>query len=445
MQSGTQGVRPRRRHAAWLWLALAAACGGAMERPITATVRDSAGVEVVENTAALWRPGEEWQLTGEPILDIGSELGNPNYEFGYAHGPVRLRDGRIVVADMQTNVMRFYDATGRYLSESGGSGEGPGEFEQLYRLRKISDDTLMALNPSSLTSLFSADGRYVRRFQLSPVRGRGNLWWLGYLSDHTLLAVSLQRRGTRELAAPAEEEEGVEHARFDVPERPDEYRDSLLHFLFTMEGELIDSLGEWPGQWIGRERPFAPNAAYAFHGDAFYHSPGDHLEIRQYRSLAGRNRGVQPISESPPSLVRLERVIRRGAFGDPTVTESVKEKYRDERRAMYRQVASRNPGMDMSWVERQLAETKFPLTLPAHANRMYADALGHLWLQEYRVGTVDPFRWSVFDPNGFWLGVVETPAAFTVNEIGEDYVLGIWQDSLDVQHVRMYGLSKNRR
>jgi len=96
--------------------------------------------------------------------------------------------------------------------------------------------------------------------------------------------------------------------------------------------------------------------------------------------------------------------------------------------------------MDMAWLERSLAETKFPLTIPAHGNRMYADALGNLWLQEYRAGTVDPFRWSIFDPTGLWLGIVETPAGFTVNEIGEDYVLGIWQNSLDVQHVRMYGL-----
>jgi len=346
---------------------------------------------------------------------------------------------------MQTNVMRFYDGQGKYLSQAGGSGEGPGEFEQLYKLRKISGDTLMALNPASLTSMFTSNGEYIRRFQLDGVKGRGNLWWLGYLTDHTLLAVSLQRRGTRELAAPEEEAAGVEHARFDVPERPEEYRDSLLHFLFTMEGELIDSLGEWPGQWIGRERPFAPNAAYAFYGDAFYHSPGDLVEIRQFRSLVGRNRAALASAESPHRTVRLERIIRRAPLSDLTVTESVKEKYRDERRAMYKQIESRNPGMDMAWVERSLAETKFPLTIPAHGNRMYADALGNLWLQEYRAGTVDPFRWSIFDPTGLWLGIVETPAGFTVNEIGEDYVLGIWQNSLDVQHVRMYGLVRRVR
>ena len=50
----------------------------------------------------------------------------------------------------------------------------------------------------------------------------------------------------------------------------------------------------------------------------------------------------------------------------------------------------------------------------------------------------------MFDTEGRWLGMVETPRQFTVNEIGADYVLGVWLDDLDVQHVRMYRLEKPR-
>jgi hypothetical protein len=39
---------------------------------------------------------------------------------------------------------------------------------------------------------------------------------------------------------------------------------------------------------------------------------------------------------------------------------------------------------------------------------------------------------------------VETPPALRVLEIGRDYVLGVWQDDLDVEHVRMHRLDRER-
>jgi hypothetical protein len=72
----------------------------------------------------------------------------------------------------------------------------------------------------------------------------------------------------------------------------------------------------------------------------------------------------------------------------------------------------------MAGAERRLLDQRFPDAIPDHANRMYADALGNLWLQDYRMADDEPFRWSVFDPEGLWLGVVETPLGFTVTDAG---------------------------
>ena len=41
-----------------------------------------------------------------------------------------------------------------------------------------------------------------------------------------------------------------------------------------------------------------------------------------------------------------------------------------------------------------------------------------------------------------WLGDVAMPPAFTVLEIGDDYVLGIHRDDLDVQRVQIYRMMK---
>ena len=50
--------------------------------------------------------------------------------------------------------------------------------------------------------------------------------------------------------------------------------------------------------------------------------------------------------------------------------------------------------------------------------------------------------WDVFDPTGRWLGPVRMPTGLRITDIGSDYVLGVWRDADDVEHVRMYELVK---
>jgi hypothetical protein len=302
--------------------------------------------------------------------------------------------------------------------------------------------SLMALNPASLTSIFTADGDFVRRFDLDPVPGRGNLWWVGPLSDGTLVAFSLQREGT--VARPAGDD--AHEAFYDIPEQPEFYRDSLLYMLFTMEGQLIDSIAELPGQFLGENRVYAPNAAHAARDDVFFHSPGDRIEIRSFRSVWGRQRGIEPAPEIRQPAVRLERIIRSPPPHDVELTDELKERHFETERRRYAEFRARGFGaLDEASLNRQLEAMQFPPTIPAHGNRMYADPLGNLWLQEYVLDEAAAARWIVFDADGRWLGSVETPAGFTLNEVGTDYVLGIWSDSLDVQHVRMYRIEKVRR
>ena len=50
--------------------------------------------------------------------------------------------------------------------------------------------------------------------------------------------------------------------------------------------------------------------------------------------------------------------------------------------------------------------------------------------------------WSVFDPEGRLLGTVVTPEDFAPKHIGDDFVLGVWKDEVDVERVRLYPLEK---
>jgi hypothetical protein len=75
---------------------------------------------------------------------------------------------------------------------------------------------------------------------------------------------------------------------------------------------------------------------------------------------------------------------------------------------------------------------------------LQSDPLGHLWVQEYRYPGQDRNVWTVFDSDGWVQGLVETPAALDVFEIGEDYVLGRAMDEFDVEHVQMWPLDRSR-
>jgi hypothetical protein len=66
--------------------------------------------------------------------------------------------------------------------------------------------------------------------------------------------------------------------------------------------------------------------------------------------------------------------------------------------------------------------------------------LGEGWGQSRVLST--PTAWRVFDPSGIWLGTVTLPARFNPMDIGKDYVLGLWRDEDDVEHIRIYRLRK---
>ena len=50
--------------------------------------------------------------------------------------------------------------------------------------------------------------------------------------------------------------------------------------------------------------------------------------------------------------------------------------------------------------------------------------------------------WDVFDSSGQKVTTVTTPRDVTIQTIGEDYILGVWKDEMDVEYVRMYSLDR---
>jgi hypothetical protein len=90
---------------------------------------------------------------------------------------------------------------------------------------------------------------------------------------------------------------------------------------------------------------------------------------------------------------------------------------------------------------RLIDQSPTPDSLPAY-DRMLIDRDGALWLREYRAPPDVRVAWNVFDRSGRWLTRVDLPAQLDVRDIGADYLIAITRDSLDVELVRLYRLTR---
>ncbi len=63
-------------------------------------------------------------------------------------------------------------------------------------------------------------------------------------------------------------------------------------------------------------------------------------------------------------------------------------------------------------------------------------------MEEFRTSSEAPADWSVFDPEGVWLGRVTLPEGLEIFEIGADYILGRWRDEFEVEYIMVYELVK---
>lgn len=370
-------------------------------------VRYGADVPIVNSEA----PGDDtpvWTVDARPALDIGVLDGPPEYQFEQIWFAARLADGTIIVPDRGAHVVRYYDSTGVHLRSTGGEGSGPGEFEGIGTAFIGPADSLWTWDWGlRRLSVFSPSGEFARSMQIHPPEGlEFSPRPIAHLGDRVLVGFNRSFR-------PGDQGGVV--------------RDTTPAFTYTPEGEPLDSLGAWPGfeAFVQSEgggvsvtsRAFGRATQFEASGSRLYVADNDRYEIEVHEDGA------------------LSHVLRVDAPNRPLTAEAT-EAYRRERIA----------AADDQWrefTERMMAEMPFPETVPAFG-AMVADADGNLWVQEYAPpGSDDASTWWVFDQDGHLAATAVMPAGLTVTDVGEDWVLGIWRDEMDVQHVRLHSLVKS--
>ena len=420
-----------------LALALAAAgCeavpGGDVPPDAGTQIQDSAGIILVENARPADGSRLGWQVGSEPLISIGTVEGGEDFQLHWVDDALKLRDGRVVVANGGSHQLLVFDEAGRYLAAWGQRGEGPGDFggswgtnglgpPQLFSMERWPGDSLAVCHglatagAKQFVSFWDTRGNYGRRLNLARTdyvpQCHDVLPGRGILAIHWTPVPALDH------------EKGLSR------------QVDLELFVVAGDGSLRGSLGFHPGAenfWHWEDHrgdgtgffipnpPFQKSLVWSAWGELVLVAPTERYELRAYRHDG--------------SLVRIVR--RENDVRSPT--EADLDSYRADRR----RDAERWPPDARRLFLAALDALPLPESFPA-ISAIEVDLLGNLWVREYNLpGQDDRAVWTVFDPEGLALGFVETPPDLVIYEIGEDYILGKVLDDLRVEYVQLWRLDR---
>ena len=397
-----------------LLLIFGAACGGDGQQPQapSTTVRDSAGIEIVESTRPLWSDSDGWRVESAPVLDLSASGSGPNHEFFRVRGMRRLSDGSLAVANGGSSEVRLYSADGSHIASLGGEGDGPGEFRAIVGFDNAGD-SLIVLDASGRVTFFAPD--------------------LALLGTYSVPLPS---------GAIAESNAVVHLANGEI------VIETRIRFMFGYEGEsamlrqpgglfrvdaaggTVDSIGVTAGNEVFMHRN-SGGGTFAgpplFGRDAF-------VATHAGRILLGDAVDMQ-VEELTADGVPA-RIFRIPGYP----LELSADVFEREREARLPDDPTEVRPMTLEFFQ----DMPVPDRRPAYAD-VKVDPTGAIWLRPFLAPSESdgPETWQVLGLDGAWLGGVEIPADFSVMQIGMDFVLGVYRDELDVEHPRMLGLSRN--
>ena len=376
------------------------------------SVVDSGGVALATSARPAWSDSTGWRVADTPSVVIGGDDASERELLLGVLGAGRLPDGRVAVLQRSTSDVRFFDRHGGWTGLIGRRGLGPAEFSDPQHLMIVGDTLLVWQARYGRVSRFNIHGvmideRYFDLERLSEAYGPSRRSeWYRPLPDGSVVATMVSIQGEPE----------------DHPGLGGRVRPSHEYLLIRPDYSSAD-LGQFPGREItllnqdGRRSLFpaffAHRSSVAAGGNplTIYAATGDRFEVQRFDTtghLAGvirwdRPRTVVTSAQFDSSVsIFLERNART-----PEARRVLRDAFDDIRR---------------------------PETFPP-IDALLVDSEGFLWVQGLGHG------WSVFDPDGRWLGDLKVPLD-VVSQIGPDFILGLVSDQDGVEQVLEYQLDR---
>lgn len=350
-----------------------------------------------------------WQISERPIVVIGTVDGPPPSVFQDIRGVVTADDTLVVVADGGSRELRVFTRGGHPVAAFGGEGDGPMEFRTIGWAERCGGSSIAVYD--------------VRRRRMTTWDAQGNL-----LDGFNVESTEPSRPAYAVSCGPSEGFAVVgwfDVLSYRVGQGP--YRPETNVGVLGPDGRLEEVLGSFAGPERYRyaserlsdgPRPLGKTTIARVGPGGTFVGTGDDYEIEVFR--------------------RDGASFTFGKPGEQTVlTREMLETWRDS-------VLSRVPPSDRAQVRRALDRYEMPKTLPAYSDFRF-DEVGLLWVARFPAPGQERTQWDVWDVSDFGgehIASVPVPRSFQVTEIGADYLLGVATDSLGVQRVHKYRLSR---
>lgn len=351
--------------------------------------------------------GIPWTIDPMPLLVLGVTDAAGPQEFHHIVGVHRFSDRRLAVADGGSRQIRFFRENGDFLGAVGGEGGGPGEFRDLTWSKRCGLDSIFAYDfTHRQVSVFDRQGRFHRTFRLEIPGGGALLGEVGCNRIEQFLISGFSRS----------------------PPRPGRFHPVAPLALVDVAASTVRTIGEFPtterhGDVVGGllrgdfPHPFGRTTVRAVSMRFIYIGTGVASEVQRY-TLDGSLDGV------------IRDVFWTESLTNDHVERALAEAQDRAGSAEYRaRLAHRFRTMEM------------PDSLPPYG-QLVLDARGHLWLGPHPASLRQDSPYKVYNPEGGFVAAVAFPGRFRIEEIGEDYVLGVLRDALDVEQVVLYELRR---
>lgn len=431
-------------------------CAEVPGEPALLSVRDSAGVQIIEVEPRVWPPPEVWRIEDPPSFAVGVVDGDPDYELHEVQGVLPRSGGGVVVAEFGAR-LRYYDEEGRHLRTVDLRGEGPGEALMFASLRPFRGDSL------ALETFRGTMGGQTRR-EIMILDGEGRY---GRDLVLTIPGPDVSRADQRAIVAgadfvPEPLEDGsfvaMTAGRLELSGSAGDRIDAWATLVRVYPGEArLDSIATVPVSRVVFQPQASPplgmilgnppqTSARSLGAQVFRGHPGRlAVDIHEVPLRAPGEEGRD--AESGPRLVRSIRIL----VEETTPVDRWRAATIDLDVELMSHVYPNSDSIESRQYREGLAVAD-PLPV---AYRVLPDAEGNLWFEPWRLphpGTLqlarrqgalsdeEPSRWIVIAPDGELLGSVLLPGALEVYEIGAGHVLGVYRDEFGVEFVHRYRL-----
>jgi len=362
---------------------------------------DSAGVRITVNHLP---SAPQTRALGEPVLSIGSVVGDEAYLFDGVSGGLIL-DGRIIVADVGGHAIRFFDSGGIHQKTVGGAGEGPGEFRDLGSLGRYRGDSIIVWDRTlQRVTVFDKSGEVGRANRLASNPTGAGIRYIAQTADGTLFG-----RGTIPISGS--------------PPLWRTWRDTLAVIRYRPDGSQPQLIAELPGD--DRFALSTSGGALQINNHPLGRIPALSAVGNELLYADGTTTSVDVLSPGG-ELSRRFRLTTEPREATDDVITTLKSRFIGE-----------DP--EPAWVqevERLFSSIQWPESVPGSA-ALLSDPSGDTWLEvfglDYGVGR----DWIRFGASGAYRYTLETPPGFVPLDFGNEFVLGLERDDLGVERITL--------